>query len=236
MKRLLSVAALTSAMSANAHAQVLLATDNFNGEAGGLTVLNYASFANWNVSGTVDLIRSGDAGITCAGGSGSCVDLDGSTGTPGEIISKSAFAFDAGDAVTIRFNASGSQRSSVSDFLLFTLNFTTPTTWSSYSADFAGNTFGSVVPLFVGSGFGTGRNIGGSEGWSGYIFTFIATNAGSFRLSLGTTSGDNIGPVIDNVGITKLGSTVVPEPGTYALMLTGLALLGGVARRRKAQA
>ena len=40
---------------------------------------------------------------------------------------------------------------------------------------------------------------------------------------------------VDQFYLASLTVTPVPEPGTYALMLGGLALLGGVARRRKAR-
>lgn len=80
-----------------AYAGVIFA-DDFDAEPGsgegtsGLSGTNYTGFANWTIAGgTVDLIANGDfasgPGITCAGGSGKCVDLDGSQGSAGTMTS-----------------------------------------------------------------------------------------------------------------------------------------------------
>lgn len=44
-------------------------------------------------------------------------------------------------------------------------------------------------------------------------------------------------PIIDNISISATQSAIapVPEPETYAMMLAGLGLLGGAAKRRKAK-
>ena len=57
----------------------------------------------------MDLVHSGDFGITCFGGAGSCVDLDGSTNASGTLNSVS-FAFSAGQSVTLSWELSGNQR------------------------------------------------------------------------------------------------------------------------------
>jgi len=44
-----------------------------------------------------------------------------------------------------------------------------------------------------------------------------------------------VSTAFSNAGLGAYVTTVVPEPGTYALMGLGLALLGVAARRRKAQ-
>jgi hypothetical protein len=68
------------AVSAPASAGVVF-SDNFNGENGGNSFLNYAGFNNFTVAGQVDLVKSGDYGISC---DGACVDLDGSSGPDSE--------------------------------------------------------------------------------------------------------------------------------------------------------
>src|SRR5258708_34829573 len=87
-----------------AHATTVL-SDNVNSEAGGFSSLNSTGFANWTSTGAggVDVVRTGDFGLTCQGGSGSCVDLAGSPG-PGQITSTASYAFHTGQTVTLSFD------------------------------------------------------------------------------------------------------------------------------------
>ncbi len=85
-KRLATIIAATL-FATTAQAGVLF-QDNFDAEGtSGSSQLNYNAFDNWTVEdGTVDLIADPNQwGIDCVGGTGKCVDLDGSTrnaGTP----------------------------------------------------------------------------------------------------------------------------------------------------------
>jgi hypothetical protein len=64
--------------------------DNFNGENGGVGLLNYTTFANWSVTqGSVDLIGNGF--FDFYPGNGLFVDLNGSTGVSGTLTSKATF-------------------------------------------------------------------------------------------------------------------------------------------------
>lgn len=70
--------------------------------------------AGWAVAdGTVDVVTTGTYGLTCAGGAGRCVDLDGSTMNPG-VLSRT-FASVAGMTYTLSFDLSGNQRTAASD-------------------------------------------------------------------------------------------------------------------------
>lgn len=75
--------------------------------------LNYSSFENWTVhGGAVDTISSGSFGIDCVGGSGICIDLDGSSGDAGDLVTNDTFA--AG-VYTLSFALSGNQRVTSAD-------------------------------------------------------------------------------------------------------------------------
>ncbi|MFK8016044.1 MAG: PEP-CTERM sorting domain-containing protein [Gammaproteobacteria bacterium] len=79
--------------------------DDFDDET---AALNYSSFENWTVlTGAIDTIASGTFGIDCAGGTGICIDLDGSSGDAGELVTNDTFA--AG-VYTLSFALSGNQR------------------------------------------------------------------------------------------------------------------------------
>ena len=62
---------------------------------------------------------------------------------------------------------------------------------------------------------------------SSLVWTASSSGMQSVIFSSATTS--NAGPTLDNVVLTA-----VPEPGTYAMLLAGLAAVGFVAKRRKA--
>jgi hypothetical protein len=83
--------------------------DNFDAETPGLNAL----LTNFGVSdGTIDVIANGSFGITCAGGAGTCVDLDGTTGDAGNLTSFNIYG--PGNFV-LSFDLSGNQRGGASD-------------------------------------------------------------------------------------------------------------------------
>lgn len=192
----------------SASAAVTLFQDNFDTDNGS-TVLNFNAFNNWTVSdGTVDYIRSGGFGITCFGGSGGCVDLDGSTTNGGRMTSNSNFNLIASETYRIAVQVSGNQRTGPSDLLTVGM--------------LGAVSFGSA-PFLAGDPF---QEFAGTFGGL----------AGAFPLFIETTSNDNIGVIIDNVTLTCLtcGGGTVPEPGSLALV--GLAIVtaaAGVARKRR---
>lgn len=64
-------------------------------------------------------------------------------------------------------------------------------------------------------------------GWTAYTLYFTPSASGSYSLSFQNAGGDNIGMLLDNVSIAA-----VPEPGTLAMLLSGLGMIGLIARRR----
>lgn len=86
------------------------------------------------------------------------------------------------------------------------------------------------VNIFTASVTTLGTN--GSSGW--VAFNYVAPTAGTYTLEIGGRNiGDNggglTGAVID--GVTTSGA--VPEPTTWALLLSGFGLVGVAARRRR---
>jgi hypothetical protein len=225
--RILLAASTALAFAASANAAVLF-SDDFEAENGGVSALNYAGFSNWTVTGQVDLVATPDFGITCAGGGGSCVDLDGSSG-PGWITSP-WIAYTAGAPVTINFDVSGSQRSTAIDSLGFRLDFA-PGLFSTSQP----NSLPGGPPQVDGGldGFllvSKGRTVVGTDPWGSYFYTFNPTAAGTFQVSFLTGSDDNVGPLLDNVIVTQ---GVIPEPATWAMLIAGFGLVGTAARRRR---
>ncbi|MBU1378316.1 MAG: PEPxxWA-CTERM sorting domain-containing protein [Alphaproteobacteria bacterium] len=200
-------------------------SDNFDGEsAPGESKLNYTGFANWDVIGQVDLVSTPNPYDT--NGVGNYVDLDGTAG-PGAIVSKQAFAFAAGDFVTFSFQFSGNQRDQNFDTFSFGLDFDGPGTLLNLQLD------GGPSGNFAYSAFnhtGISFLVGPNDAWRVATYTFTTSAAGSAKIYFGTTSADNVGPMVDNVSLTAVA---VPEPATWAMMIMGFGAAGAVLRRRR---
>jgi PEP-CTERM motif len=179
-------------------------SDNFDAEPGG-SQLNYNAFANWNVAdGTVDLIASGGFGITCVGGAGKCVDMDGSTSDAGRLESKTTFNLTPGDYV-LTFSVSGNQRGGSADSMSFGF----------------GSFTDSIVDLASDAPFATHN-----------LFFTVASNT-SGTIFFDHAGGDNIGIILDSVVLESRQATPgVPEPSTLLLLGAGIVGLGAWVRRR----
>jgi choice-of-anchor C domain-containing protein len=91
-----------------------------------------------------------------------------------------------------------------------------------------GSTVGS--PTFVQTG--TSRQ---NMGWVNFLSGNLAATSTITRLTFQSTSPNAFsGPALDDVEVTLLARSTVPEPSTYVLFATGLTVLAGIARRRKA--
>jgi hypothetical protein len=203
-------------------------SDNFDSENGGVTALQYTNFTNFDVTGTgVDLVKTPDYGIICAGGSGSCVDLSGTPG-PGGLISKLSYAFSAGDLVTLTFDISGNQRTGAGDDQ-FDAGFNLTGTVHDYTLDgtyahFVAFGGGDVSDLkVIVSGFANGNS------FFTYVQSFRATTDGTAQIFFSTPEDGNIGPLLDNVSLDITGGGV-PEPATWAMLLLGMFGMGAMVR------
>ena len=201
----LALFALTySAFSAPAYATSIPFADDFSTIAS--TQLNTAP-TNWNVSsGSVDSIyKTNTYGISCYNGSNGCVDLDGSTNAAGTMLLTSAFTLDAGKTYEIDAVLSGNQRGGLKDTVTFGFKDSSLTTLKDNGG----------VSLAPGDPFA--------------LFTVIYTPSVTQLASLffQNDGGDNVGAILGSV-------KVVPLPASAWLLLSGLAALVVVSRRRVA--
>lgn len=225
MRSLILAAPVAIAFASPAAAEIVF-SDDFNQEAPGTP----ASLDNFDtVTGTVDVVSaSNNFGIVVSGpASGNVVDLDGTPG-PGEIVTRSVFSFNTGDAVTLSLVLGGSQRVNGTD------NFFTRLIFGQTSQAFSSASGTGLFSNTGGSGFFAptltlNRTIASTSPFATSTFSFVAASPGSVRLAFGSTSSDNVGPLLDNV---SLQISAIPEPGTWAMMIAGFGLIGGTMRRR----
>jgi PEP-CTERM motif len=81
--------------------------------------------------------------------------------------------------------------------------------------------------LTTSSGDGTGQ---AGNAWNSFSVTVTGTGSDTLRFAAGGNA-DRLGGGLDSVSLV---AAPVPEPGSLALMLAGLAAVGFVARRRQA--
>ena len=229
MRRFLLTSAAIAAFAALPANAAEVFSDGFEGDPS--NTLNVNPLANWTVTGNVDVVANPNSfGITVSpAASGNVVDLDGSPG-PGEITTKDSFAFNAGDLVTLSFVLGGSQRNNGNNDWFTRFVFSGVTGVSNGQGTGLLSMFAPVNGM-IGPTYSLGGIIGANAPFSTSTYSFRATTAGSLKLAFGTTSRDNIGPMLDNVSL-NIGA--VPEPATWAMMIMGFGLIGGALRSRKA--
>jgi uncharacterized protein YjbJ (UPF0337 family) len=95
--------------------------------------------------------------------------------------------------------------------------------------DLAGSQRGSTEVVDVNFGGVLGNySLNSADAFSLKTMSFTPNTSGIYTISFQNGGGDNVGALLDNVRVTA-----VPEPETYAMLLTGLGLMGFIARRRK---
>lgn len=241
MRKVLLAGVAAFAMTGAANAANVLSA-NFDADNGGVSQLNVqmntlAAFFPLVNTGTVDLVHTGDGfGITCAGGPGGCIDLDGSSNNGGLILSRLAYNFAAGQKVTLSFLISGNQRDLHQiDNWVGAISFAAPTAISNVSYDAGCGAAAGVNGVYA--NFGVGDALCATNGATPFTlrtFSFVTLQAGSLRAVFGDPLGaDNVGAILDNV---SLDIATVPEPAAWALMLAGFGVTGLGLRRKRALA
>jgi len=186
--------------------QIMLFSDDFNKEAGS-NVLNYNSFANWDVSdGAVDIIAQGGYGISCAGGVGKCIDLDGTVYDSGRLVTKQNFNLLPG-VYTLSFAVSGNQRGNM-------------TKWSS-----------DTVTVSLGNVYSETFTKTAADPFEVVSRTFTVSNASTGHLVFENAGGDDVGIILDNVRLNADVPTSTPEPATIALLGMGVIGLAGLRKK-----
>ncbi len=224
--RLLTAFAAAAVMAMPANATTLFGQDFDSAPVAN----NATNIPGFTVSGQVDVIRSGQSGVTCVGGIGRCVDLVGSNNIGS--ITSTGINFIGGKLITVAFDLAGNPRATpTTDTFNFALDFTNPETIARFTlgSGFQGSYGGTGANR---TGFGTyTETIVRNRAFGRYALSFVPTSAGTLRLTFGAGGpNDSSGPILDNVSVS---STVVPEPGSWVLLLAGFGLVGLASRCRR---
>lgn len=207
-KALLTAGAV-ALLATSAHAVNLVADGDFNAPSGGGGFITYGpgAMGPWTVTqGSVDLIGGYWQAPTVGGGS---VDLDGlyQEGGLSQLLTLGAGLY------KLSFYLSGNPDANLG---LKKVDVSV----GDASQTFSFNTL----------------TAGNSHGAMGYIFEtlmFNATGPTTLRFtSNGGNPGSAFGPVIGGVSV----SSAVPEPATWALMISGFGMAGVALRRRRVAA
>lgn len=223
--RILTALAAAAVMAMPASA-VTIFSQNFDSAPRANNTTNVPGFT---VTGGVDIVSNGTAGVLCAGAAGRCLDLVGSPNVGS--VTSDPIGFNAGRVITVSFAVSGNPRAGTpADIFNFALGFTDPENIAVFTliSGFQGS-YGSTGPGISTMGTYT-ESLVRNRPFVSYALSFVPTSAGSLLLTFGGAGpNDSAGPIIDNI----LVDSAVPEPSTWLMLIAGFGMVGVAARRRR---
>lgn len=213
-KGLIIATGIAGASAFGANAAVILG-DTFND--GSTSVLNWAgdtvfaspsSYSGGIGTQSTDYVApTNPYGITCFDSTSGCVDLDGSqpAGTANPAGFLESYTTLAAGTYTLTFDLSGNQRGGGSQ----------------------------ITDVRVGGmQVWTSGSLASNAPWTAESVTFTMAGGKLDFVEFATgMRNDNLGNILDNVMLVS-GTGGVPEPASWAMMIVGLAGLGGMLRRR----
>ena len=166
--------------------------DNFNTENGGVYTINYNNFKNWTITGgTVDLIGVGSP-FNFFPSHGLYVDLDGSTFSPGQMMSSTTFSLQPG-TYNLSFELAGNQRSSITDQV--------------------------TVQMALGTLLNKTYTLSTYAPFTLFTETITVPQAMNASLSFKGTGSDNIGMLLDNISFDVPEPATIALLGIGAMIL-----------------
>lgn len=168
--------------------------DDFNSENGGNYQLNYSSFSNWSVTeGTVDLIGVGSP-WNWFPSNGLYVDMDGSTGNAGKMISTATLDLQPGFYL-LSFDLAGNQRNTSPEEVAVEVNM--------------GNLLAKTY------------NMNRDDPFQTFSESFYVNSLTSVSLSFEGLGGDNVGMLLDNVKLSCIPAPGAILLGSIGIGLVG---------------
>lgn len=191
----------------------------FTGSAQAATLLN-GSFESGTNPGTFTTVAAGDTAITGWTVAGGSVDYIGSYWT----------AQNGVRSIDLSGNSIGTLAQTINDLIAgVTYNVTY---WVSKNPDGGAPTRTGTIAVGNSSSTFSYSAVNDRTNmlWESRTFSFLAGGTSGTLSFASDSSGDCcFGPALDNVSIAA-----VPEPATWAMMITGFGLVGGAMRRRNA--